>query len=331
MILQVRFRLYRILTHDRTTEPPVLSQNHPIRKALSSHGTSVARHWLAWILASVAIAVLVCYPVFFLYENPTTGFSKLPYHVWTSARRFIDTEDAQPDVEIRQLWVHGSYMKAVDHKVLKEALDIQDSILGDRTACLPPTLNSTRHGDGQNPSPPPTIEELTWGFHSPLIFWNCSSDLIESDKDLLDTINKQSTRRSLFNITLRPSSVFAGKSFAKNKLTAADALVITLFDRVGPGVSQDWKTRFAQLADGAPHRWSIYPENSQVTRSRLYQFQFKPMSFQDDCLLFIAYALMLAYVLVSLRKLRAFKSKFGLGLTVFTEVRSLQISKASPN
>lgn len=310
-----------MLIHNRTADPPVLTQNHPIRKALSSHGTFVARHWLAWILTSVAIAVLICYPAFFLYENPTTGFSKLPSHVWASARLFGGTTDTQPDVEIRQLWVHGDYMKALDHNVLKEALDIQDSILGERTAWLPSTLNFTRYEDDQDPCPLCAVRKLTWGFHSPLIFWNCSSDQIRADKDLLNTINKQSTRRSCFNITLRPSSVFAGKSFVKRKLTAADALVITLFDHVGPGISQDWNTRFAQLAKDAPNRWSIYPENFQVTRSQLYQFQFKPMSVQDDFILFIAYTLMAAYVLVSLRKLRAFKSKFGLGVTAFIEVR----------
>ena len=108
----------------------------------------------------------------------------------------------------------------------------------------------------------------------------------------------------------------------KRKLTAADALVITLFEGVGPGISRNWNTRFAKLAKDAPNRWSIYPENFQATRSQLYQFQFKPMSVQDDFILFIAYALMVIYVLISLRKLRAFKSKFGLGVTVFTEVRS---------
>jgi len=213
-------------------------------------------------------------------------------------------------------------MKALDHKVLEEALDIQDSVLGERTTCLPPALNFARCDDGPNLCPLPTVREFSWGFHSPLMFWNCSSDSIRADKDLLHTINKQSTRRSFFNITLRPSSVFAGKSFVKKKLTAADALVITLFDRIGPGIGQDWASRFAQLAKDAPNRWSIYPEISQVTRSQLYQFQFKPMSVQDDFILFIAYALMVVYVLVSLRKLRAFKSKFGLGVTIFTEVRS---------
>ena len=310
-----------MLTYSRTTEPPVLSQNHPIRKALSSHGTSVAKHWLVWILISVAIAVLICYPVFFLYENPTTGFSKLPSHVWASAKRFVGTTDTQPDAEIRQLWIHGNYMKALDHKVLKEALDIQESVLGELTACLPPTLNFTQYEDGQDSNPLPTVGKLMWGFHSPLIFWNCSSDSIQADKDLLSTINTRSTCRSFFNITLRPSSVFAGKSFVKRNLTAADALVITLFEGVGPGIRHNWNTRFAKLAKDAPNRWSIYPENFQVTRSQLYQFQFKPMSVQDDFILFIAYALMVIYVLISLRKLRAVKSKFGLGVTVFTEVR----------
>lgn len=313
-VFKMRRRSEPILTTYRTTEPPHLSPNHPIRNALRNHGASVARHWLIWILVCVAVAVVFCYPFFFLYENPTTGFSKLPYHVWTSAKRFVE-KSAQPDVDIRQVWIHGSYMSALNHSVLKEALSIQDTILGEETGCLAPLSTDGGQDTGMS-----TLQDLAWAFHSPLLLWNCSYDFIHQDTDLLRTVNNQSSRKSLFGFTLRPTSVFAGKSFEKNKLTAADALVITLFDRVEPNSSRDWNTRFAALTKDVPVRWSVYPEDTLALNSELYQFQFKPMSLQDDLMLFIAYVLMIAYVLVSVRKLRAFKSKFGLVVAVFVEV-----------
>lgn len=265
--------------------------------------------------------MLVCYPSFYLYADPSTGFSKLPHHVWTSAKRFTSVPDAHPDVEIRQVWIHGSYMKALNQSVLKEALRIQDTILGEKTGCLLPLSNDTKGKDGGAS----TLEDLTWAFHSPLLLWNCSYDLIDQDENLVATVNNQSSRKSPFGFTLRPTSVFAMKLFENNKLKAADALVITLFDRVEPSGSQNWNSRFAALAEDAPGRWSIYPPNPRRLHHELYQFQYKPMSLQDDFILFIAYAAMIAYVLVSVRRLRAFKSKFGLVVAVFVQVSMFYI------
>jgi len=304
------------LTADRTTNPPRLSPTHPIHRALFSHGAFVARHWLAWILSCVVIAVFVCYPFFFLYGNPTVGFSKLPYHVWTSAKRFVSRlPPVPPDVEIHQIWIHGSYMDAINHTVLEEALSIQDLVLGEKAGCIEPNLDDVEpHGSAL-----PSLKDLSWAFHSPLLYWNCSYDQIVFDENLLATVNNQSNRKSYFGFTLRPTSVFAGKLFEKNRLMAADALVITIFDRGKPLNTLDWNTRFAELAKDVPARWSIYPQDIKSLRSELFQFQFMPMSFQDDFILFVAYALMVFYVLVSVRKLRAFKSKFGLIIALFVE------------
>jgi Sterol-sensing domain of SREBP cleavage-activation len=299
-----------VITFQRTTDPPVLASAHPLRKAFYHHGQTVARHWLHWILASSAIAVLLCYPVFFLYENPTTGFSKLPYHVWTSAHRFAGDRHTRVDVEIRQVWVHGSYMRALDRHVLEEALEIQRVVLGEANG---------RQGLGATNNAAEGLDK-SWGVHSPLIFWNCSGEGIKNDGDILRTINEQAHRRTGLNLTLRPSSVFAGKTFGHNQLTAADALVITLFEKSQNGRGRAWNEKFMTLAQSVPDRWSIYPETGKVTQSQLYQFQFKPMSFRDDFFLFGAYVMMFAYVAVSLSKLRAVRSKFGLIVTVIMEM-----------
>ena len=260
------------------------------------------------ILAITAVAVLLCYPVFFLYEDPTTGISKLPYHVWTSARRFVGSQPRKVDVEIRQVWIHGSYMKALDQHVLEEGLNVQNIVLGD----MLPTAQRTDERDQSYAT--------TWGFHSPLIFWNCSEALIREDKDILRTINEQSHRRTMLNLTLRPSSVFAGKSFDRKRLTAADSLVITLFDKGDTNFGKDWTERLKFLQVLAPDRWSMYPDHRHELRSQLYQFQFKPMSLRDDFFLFAAYILMSVYFFISLRKLRAVKSKVGLIITIVSEM-----------
>jgi hypothetical protein len=303
-----------MLSATRTTEPPILSSNHPIRRAFYRHGTSVARHWLAYILVSVSIAVFVCYPVFFLYENPSSGFSRLPNHVWTSASRFEAASTVQPDVEIRQVWAHAHYRRALDVDVLQDALKLQNAIiLGQSTA-------DDKSTHEENACYPSDIRDMSWGFHSPLMFWNCSAVAIAEDHDVLRTIQDQSLRRSYFNLTLRPISVFAGKSFLDTKLSSADALVITMFDRPRHGRIREWDTILASVAEDQADQWSFYPSNGVVTRSQLYLFQWKPISVREDFLLCIAYLMMIAYLIRTLRRTRAVKSQLGIGATIITQV-----------
>ncbi|KAK5020305.1 hypothetical protein LTR16_004021 [Cryomyces antarcticus] len=271
---------------------------------------------------SVAVGVVLCYPVVFLYEDPTAGYSNLPHHVWTSASLFNGRQDSSPDVEMRQLWIHGSYMKALDQRVLQQALVIQDTAFGEDIDCMSPGTAERRAPPYVQPpgSTSTQIEGFKWGYHSPLMHWNCSASAIDADDDILNTINEQAHRRSYFNFTLRPTSVFAGKSFARSKLLAADALVITLFSRFSVRTSLAWEERFASLAEQSQDRWSTYPTDGKVRRSQLYEFRFQPMSTRDDLILAIAYSFMAFYVMVSLRKLRAVKSRFGLAITALTQI-----------
>lgn len=143
-----------------TTAPPRLSKDHVVRKAFYRHGMLVAQHWLLTMLFSVAVGVALGYPTVFLSDNPTAGFTSIPRHVWTSARS-IDVSDGQKaDVEMRQIWVHGSYMRALEKDVLKSALTIQQSLVGGER--LASTFSE--FGDHLNPS------ELSWGYHSPLMY-----------------------------------------------------------------------------------------------------------------------------------------------------------------
>ena len=266
--------------------------------------------------------MLVCYPTVSLSRSSAATFTaKLPQHVWTSARPFVGDQSIDADVTVRQVWIHGDYMGALELNVLPDALDIQNALVRnifpaiDRKAASWDA--SAEADDGCNPNPG---HGKTWGFHSPLMYWNCSPSAIRSDQDRLSTIHKQSAGRSYLNFTLRPSTVFAGKSFVDNKLVAADALVITIFDKSSDSLASPWDRRFRKLAALYSDRWLFYPDSGSNLRSQLYDFQFEPISIRDTFLLVVAYLWTFLYNVSRLRKTRAVKSQFGIMITLIAEV-----------
>ncbi|KAI9655404.1 MAG: hypothetical protein M1821_005552 [Bathelium mastoideum] len=298
-------------------------------KAFFNYGTNAARHWLLALLLPVAVGVVLCYPALFLYyDNPARGTSNLPHHVWTSARLHAGSQAVPPDIEMRQMWIYGSYMKVLDRDIIKRALKIQNFVLG--IGAYRDSSDSDDDGFG-DPAVDygklnlsliplnPKAGALTWGYHSPLMYWNCSMSQIEKDQDFLATINRQAHKQSFMNLTMRPSSVFAGKTFDKNNLTAADALVLTFFNDPKLGVGEQWEKRMKRLADYSSDRWSLFPASGKITQSKLYDFRFQPMSINDDFALGVAYSMMAVYVMVILRRIRAVKSTFGLVVAVLVQ------------
>ncbi|KAF2748135.1 hypothetical protein M011DRAFT_467179 [Sporormia fimetaria CBS 119925] len=301
-----------------TTEPPRLSPSHPLRRAFQAHGTATARHWFLSILLTVVISVLLCYPALFQTDSPAAaGLRNLPKHVWTSTTEFEGAKSA--DVEVRQVWVHGDYMKALDRRVLREALHVQQALIRDGFGTDTWELSDTDN----NPTPAPRdagclvpAAGRKWGYHSPMLYWNCSEHALDRDPDLLRTINSNSVAKSALNVTLRPSTVFAGKAFANKKLRAADALVLTLFDQTEASIGHAWDSRSRHLAQHMTPGWSMFPEDGQILKSRLYEFRFRPMSLSDDLVLGGSYVFVTLYVLWRMMHLRAVKSKSGLLITI---------------
>jgi len=221
-------------------------------------------------------------------------------------------------------------MKALDTSVLLAALEAQDELLGPTVDFNP--RRAKGNVDTSNSTGCLTIERRdslhainglnnhSWFFNSPLLYWSCSSEAIARDNDIIDTINEGSRRATSVNVTLRHSIVFSGKRFEDHRLVAADALVITLIHKLDSPVGRHWERKSEMLARNAPGKWRVYPESGRVIASQLYEFRFKPLSFQDDLVLGIAYSLTIIYFLLSLTRLRALKSRFGLSAAVITQI-----------
>jgi hypothetical protein len=294
----------------RTTEPPRLEPSHPIRRAFTAHGTAAAHHWLLSIGLTIVISVLLCYPAVF-HSNSLAAASlrNLPKHVWTSTTEVLP--DRPADVLVRQVWVHGDYMGAVNRTVLAKALDVQHALIG-AGFDTPADSDNMRNHSGCFAPPP----DHKWSWHSPLMYWNCSRDALDAHNNLLDVINAHSKTQTVFNFTLRHSTVFAGKTFVDSKLRAADALVITMFDQTDSGLGESWDSRARVLADGFSPNWTIFPPDGQVSANRLYEFRFKPMTLNDDLFLAASYLATAVYVIWRMMQLRAVKSWFGLLITI---------------
>lgn len=316
-----------------TTEPPVLASSHPIRRAFTRYGNQSARHPVITLLISITVGTILIYPFPFLYTNNfTAGASNLPHHVWTTAQPFEGNPNTRADVAMRSVWVHGDYMNALHTDVLRSAMEIQDELLGPTADYEEASRDDFSTFYKTKSTCPPTREmkdsnhvvnglsNHSWFFHSPLQYWGNSYQAIANDKDLLETVNEACCLVTAINITLRHTLCFSGKRYEKHRLVAADAVVITLVHMLDAPVGELWTQRARSLATKAAGKWSLYPSDGVVTKNKIYDFRFQPLSLHDDLILGIAYVLTTMYFIVSMSKLRALKSRFGLICAVCTQI-----------
>ncbi|KAF4989182.1 hypothetical protein FGRMN_9283 [Fusarium graminum] len=275
---------------------------------------------------------MLTYPIPYLFTSDyINGASNLPHHAWTVARPLPYGASIRPDVMMRSIWVHGSYMQALERDLIVSALELQNELLGSTENFSP---IRARHVARSLPEPGADLSTTqrdafhainglnnqSWFFHSPLQYWDCSEENILVDPDILATVNDKKTQSTSVNVTLRHSIVFSGKRFEERRLLAADALVITLIYLRDSPVGQQWERKAALLSEKVSSKWDIYPPDGRSTSSQLYEFQFRPISGQDTAILAVAYSLTAMYFLLSLSKLRAFKSKCGLIVTVLSQI-----------
>lgn len=307
----------------------MLPPSHPLHAAFARYGRHAARYVVTTLLVTAAVVTSLIYPIPFLFTSDfINGASNLPRHVWTAARPLPYHSAIEPDIIMRSIWVHASYMQALNADLLTSALELQDYLLGITENFSPARARAV-------PSPASDTLSLTqrdavhvangltaksWFFHSPLLYWSCSRERILADDDILSTVNDRKNQSTSANVTLRHSIVFSGKRFEDRRLLAADAPVITLLHLRESPVGRQWERRALELPQKVAGRWSIYPSDGRAASSQFYEFQFRPISMHDIITLGLAYGLTLLYFLMSLSKLRAVKSRIGLIVTIMAQI-----------
>jgi hypothetical protein len=93
-----------------------------------------------------------------------------------------------------------------------------------------------------------------------------------------------------------------------------------LLNKVEDGVGGKWQDKMHSLEGSACPNCTLYPPHGEISRSRVYEFSFTPLSFKENTALAFAYGCMAIYVLLSLRRLKAFHSRFGLVVTAITQI-----------
>ncbi|KAH0562948.1 hypothetical protein GP486_002494 [Trichoglossum hirsutum] len=300
-------------------EPQALSPSHPLRRYLSRHVTTIVGRPTLVITVSVALGTAFCY-LFALLDasgHLVGAPGPLGFDGWrTSVRRLAGGAEAVADVEIRQAWVYGDYMRALDRDVLVQALDVQEELLGHVLCCeLPgPSRHSGASGGDEE------LESRAL-FHSPLMHWNCSLAALLSDSDVISTISQRPYALSSSSVTLTPPSIFSDVRgyLGGAELTYADAVVITLLYPHGSRRAEDiWIRGAKALAKSG--KYDIYPSAGRIG-NYLYEILCEPRSTSASFYtLFLAYGAVAAYVLSQLGKVSAVKSRSGLALAICVSV-----------
>lgn len=324
--------LGNILTPLRTTEPPILDSTHPIRRVFISYAKWVSTHALATLLISALVATALVFPFPFLYTSDfASGTFCLSHNGWADAEPLPAGSAITPDVAIRAVWVHGSYMNALDKDILVGALGIQEELLGSAENFNPQQIQALSSSPHILPTTGRTLgprnahyvsnrlNNQSWFFYSPLQYWNGSRDNILADNDVVATINEWKIQPTMTNVTLRPSLVFSGNKYRNHQLVAVDTLVITLVHHLESSVGRQWERRASELATDPEIAkiWNVYhPEEKSI----LYNFRFSPMSIEDLVMLATAYTFIICYLLWTLSKTRAVKSRMGLIVSILVQI-----------
>jgi hypothetical protein len=120
----------------RTSNLATSHDDHYIRRGISRLRTVVAQHSPTTIIVTVAIGVSLCVPALSLYHPAfSMNCPKPPSHVWTSAESFANSESLIPEISVKQAWIYGSWMKALERDTLLGAVAIQDMLLGPILGC----------------------------------------------------------------------------------------------------------------------------------------------------------------------------------------------------
>lgn len=234
---------------------------------------------------------------------------------WVSIDPFDNSALQSPDVEIRQAWVHGSWMRALEEDILHGAQAIQDCLVAGSSPCQDATSDTAVD--------PGAISDLSATgigiVHSLFQLWNWTT-WADPTRDSFGALRSRAMLESTANITLRPASVLSGFTISSDRTAAADAIGITLICGPSSPAGRLWDKRAATLAGLSQSQWRISQEPQTIVGDVLVRVQYRAAGTWDNLVFVALYGASILYAVLGLAKWTVLRSRFGLLAAMVAEV-----------
>ncbi|KAK9248368.1 sterol-sensing domain of SREBP cleavage-activation-domain-containing protein [Lipomyces tetrasporus] len=289
-----------------------LTPAHELYRLFQRYAVTVVRSPQSFILWSAIVALALSYPVLYAVASGTLSGSseyRAPSISWLSCGSTVvsfvkDLSGVTADIAVKQAWIRGSNDAALERDVFDLAWEVQ----GRLTEGIP-----------KNESV----------LVSPTIYWDHTMEKFEADRDHLSTINLHAVvggDNRIEDDYIPPQSVLAGLHFNNGRLVSSDALVISLFYRPvlsTLNVSEIWDRNLKELqvasSDGTIPDCDIVSSERQNSRIE-YLHRLSPLSHRGNTILLLSYFLTLFYIISSLQRIHAIRSRAGLFIAFSVEM-----------
>ncbi|KAK9234699.1 sterol-sensing domain of SREBP cleavage-activation-domain-containing protein [Lipomyces kononenkoae] len=289
-----------------------LTPAHELFRLYQRYAVRVVRSPQSFIIWSAITALALAYPLLYAVARSALSGSSEFFLPSTSslscaptAESFIkDLSGVTADIAVKQAFVRGSNDAALERDVLDLAWKVQERL----TDGIP-------------------VSECV--LLSPAGFWGNAIEKFKVDDDPLSTINYHAVLdgdNQLGGEYIPPQSVLTGARFDDGRLVSCDALVISLFYRPvssNLSVSEVWDRNVQELQvathTGARPLYEV--ENSSSRKSRLeYLHRLSPLSHRGNTILMASYFLAVFYIVSSLQRMHALRSRIGLFIAFSVEM-----------
>ncbi|KAK9329860.1 sterol-sensing domain of SREBP cleavage-activation-domain-containing protein [Lipomyces starkeyi] len=289
-----------------------LTPAHELYRLFQRYAVTVVRSPQSFILWSAVIALALSYPVLYAVasgalssssENVSPSVSRL--QCGSTAGSFIkDLSGITADIAVKQAWIRGSKDAALQRAVFDLAWEVQERLT-----------------DGI-----PMNESV---LVSPTVYWDNAIEKFKLDEDPLSTINLHAVLygdNQIGDDYIPPQSVLAGLHFDDGRLVSCDALVISLFYRPVSSnfsASEIWDRNVKDLRVANPTSTILEydVESSNSHKSQLeYLHRLSPLSHRGNTILLVSYFLTVFYIVSSLQRMHAIRSRVGLFIAFSVEM-----------
>ncbi|KAK9465533.1 sterol-sensing domain of SREBP cleavage-activation-domain-containing protein [Lipomyces arxii] len=286
-----------------------LTATHSLYRIFQKYAVTVVQSPQSFILWTAVLTLALSYPILYelshkLFNLPSQSDSSswLSYDSGTQSL-LCDTSGVIPDISVRQAYIKGGALTS-NQEVFDLAWKIQNKLV-----------------DG--------IPLSDCVLLSPTAYWDNSLANFRDDPNHILTINNH-----IHDVTLNPykshgnvvppQSVFSRLHRRDDHTVTFDALIISLFYRADAKVSNKtitelWDNNVKSALDTLSKECDVHSSKGQKAKVKFIH-KLTPMTWRGNTLLALSYVCLAIYVVLSLKQVKAIRSRTGLLIAFVVEM-----------